>query len=142
MSATEDIFLDVDLTVPEAAEQLAKALGFELRSEETGLFLVRHQESAHVSGKLSVNYLADPEPEAPDAIDRYPLLWSLHRKGVPNWPAQMRAAREVFDEVVRALRWPALLTHDAEVAVADWSADRGLREFPADTPTDSELLVS
>lgn len=143
MSGTEDIFLSTSVAVDEAAERIAGALGFHVERDEHGIYLVREDDGVRLVGELDDNYLRESDPETPNAIDRYSLMWSLHRKAAPDWPRQMRAARHVFDEVVDKLRWPALLTtQDAQVAIADWNPDRGLREFPEGTTVDDEVVVT
>jgi hypothetical protein len=145
VSASEYIFLRSGLDVEETAHTLADVLGFELEQKETGIFLGRDnagQVEDYIAGQVSSNYLAESEPEIPDAIDHYPLMWEVYKKGIPDWIKQMEAGRAVFDEIVTKLRWPALLTHDSQIAIADFSPELGLRMFPADTSTDSPLVVS
>jgi hypothetical protein len=45
------------------------------------------------------------------------------RKAIPDWrrQRQRQATGSVFDELVAKLGWPALLTHDAQTAIADGS---------------------
>ena len=144
MSGTEEIFLSTSLAVDEAAERIAGALGFEVERDEHGIYLVREDDDGvRLVGELDGNYLRENDPETPNAIDRYSLMWSLHRKAAPDWRRQMQAARHVFDEVVDKLRWPALLTtQDAQVAIADWDPDHGAREFPEGTLVDDEVVVA
>lgn len=144
MSAVEVIFLAPGLTLEETAQRLGDALDFEVRHDEQGVYLVRDEpggDGDRLVGELHTNYLApEPEPEPPHTLDRYPVMWRLHRKAVPDWRRQREAARAVFDELVDKLRWPALLTHDAQAAIADWSPEGGLREFQDDTSVDDERV--
>jgi hypothetical protein len=144
VSATEDIFLSASLNPDEATHTLADALGFELQHDERGVFLGSdHVPSVgdYVVAEVSANYLADPQPGTPQALDQYQLLLSVHKKGVRDWAAQRRAGRAVFDRIVETLRWPALLTHDSQLAIADWNPEQGLREFPDNTSVDDQLLL-
>jgi hypothetical protein len=144
MSGTEDIFLSTSLAADEAAERIAGALGFDVERDEHGTYLVREDDDgARLVGELDANYLRESDPEIPNAIDRYSLMWSLHRKAAPDWRRQMQLARHVFNEVVDKLRWPALLTtQDAQMAIADWDPGRGVREFPEGTTVDDEAVVA
>jgi hypothetical protein len=47
------------------------------------------------------------------------------RKAIPDWRRQRQATGSVFDELVAKLGWPALLTHDAQTAIADGSPTGG-----------------
>lgn len=144
MSATEDIFLSASLTPYEATRAMADALDFQLRYDDRGTFL----GSDHLPGvddyvvaDVSVNYLANPEPDPSQALDHYTLMVSVHKKGTRDAAEQRRAGRVVFDRIVDALGWPALLTHDSQQAVADWSPTRGLREFGDNTTVDDPEVV-
>lgn len=143
MSASEVLFLSSGLSLEDTRARLSDALGFKVEQEDDELFLVRPEGSGPdlLVGKLTTNYLTpEPEPEPPHTIDRYPLMLDLYRKAVPDWQRQQQAARSVFDEVVTKLGWSALLTHDAQTAIADWSAAGGLRDFPPDTSVDDERV--
>jgi hypothetical protein len=144
VSAVEVIFLAPGLSLEETAQHIADALSFEVRHDEQGVYLVRAEPGGNgdrLVGELHANYLApEPEPEPPHTIDRYPVMWRLHRKAVPDWHRQRDAARAVFDELVDKLSWSALLTHDAQLAIADWSPEGGLREFPENTSVDDERV--
>lgn len=144
VSATEDIFLSAGLSPAEATRALADALGFELRHDEGGMFVGSDRVAGiddYVVGEVNGNYLADPEPDTPHALDRYPLMLSVHTKGVRDWKQQRRAGRVVFDRIVETLRWPALVTHDGQLAIADWDPERGLREFPDNTSVDDDRVL-
>lgn len=141
MSSTEYIFLNNGLSIDETARRLAQALGFTVDTGQDRVLLSRDDAGYQLVGELSDNYLApEPEPEPPHTIDQYPLIFNLHRKAPPDWQQQMRSARVVFDELVTTLRWPALLTHDTQIAIADWSPSGGLREFPEHTSVDDERV--
>ncbi len=125
MSGSEILFLHSGLSLDGTAAQLSDVLGFTVEREGDKLFLIRPEGNGgdRLVGKLTVNYLTpEPEPEPPHTIDRYPLMWDLYRKAVPDWQRQRQAVRSVFDDVVGKLGWPVLLTHDAQTAIADWSA--------------------
>jgi hypothetical protein len=143
VSASEILFLHSGLSLEDTAAQLSDVLGFTVEREGDKLFLVRPEDNDvdRLVGKLAENYLTpEPEPEPPHTIDRYPLMWELYRKAVPDWQRQRQAARSVFDDVVAKLGWPALLTHDAQTAIADWSPTGGLRDFPPHTSVDDERV--
>jgi hypothetical protein len=141
VSSTEYIFLNNGLNIEETARQLADALGFTVERDQDRVLLSRDDDGYRLVGELSTNYLApEPEPEPPHTIDQYPLILNLHRKAPPDWQRQMRSARAVFNELITTLRWPALLTHDTQTAIADWSPIGGLRNFPEHTSVDDEQV--
>lgn len=141
MSSTEYIFLDNGLGIDDTARRLVEALGFTIEDDQDRVLLSRDDAGYRLVGELSGNYLApEPEPEPPHTIDQYPLIFNLYRKAPPDWQHQMRSARTVFDELTTTLRWPALLAHDTQTAIADWSPSAGLREFPEHTSVDDERV--
>ncbi|MGH3663294.1 MAG: hypothetical protein ACRDTQ_15750 [Micromonosporaceae bacterium] len=144
MTTTDQIFFHADLTPEQAAQAIADALGCDLEMIEGGAYLGRSHVAGltdYVAGPVSDNYLAEPDGEILAGYDRYPLMWEMVKKGVPDWVRQKTAARALFDEMTAKLGWPALLTHENEIAIADFSPERGLRVFDEDTPVDAAIVI-
>lgn len=146
MSVTEDLFLRVHLPPVEAARELATTLDWEIEIRDGTAFLGRDgvgDVAGWVAGKVHANVYSDepPDPQERTVFDGHPVVWEIFRRG-PELELQRRAARAVFDAVVERLRWPAVLTHDLQTAVAAWDPDHGLREFPDGTPVDAPHLTT
>lgn len=143
MSVTEQIFFRVDLDPEAAARAIADALGFEFEKTDTGVFLGRDnvgELTDYLAGQVTVNYMGDPDSPAGDrsAIDDYPLVWDVHKKGGYDPDEQLRGARALVGEMIDKLGWPLLLVHELEIAVLAWSPETGLTEFPDNTSVDSD----
>lgn len=143
MSVSEQIFFRVDLTPEQAAQAIAEALGGDLQQDDTGVYVGRDNVGGpadYVTGEISVNYHADDVLDSHSALDLYPLMWRIHKKGPHDPDAQQRGARALFDGMTSKLGWPALLVHDLETAIAQWNPQHGLTEFPTETSVDDEMF--
>jgi hypothetical protein len=143
VSATDQIFFRTELDPEAAARAIADALGCEFEKSDRGVFLGRDKVGGltdYFAGQVSVNYLGDPDnpPGERSAIDDYPLVWAVHKKGGYDPDQQLRGARALAGEMIEKLAWPLLLVHELEIAVLAWSPEDGLIEFPADTSVDAE----
>lgn len=148
MAALEQIYLHSDLEPRDAAEAIAAAIGGDIRDADEAVYVGRDQVIGGdgAGGEVSVNYdaMGEPDPDdLPSASDGYRLVWQVYKYGIRDAEKQRQAARVLFDDLTTKLRWPILLVHNLQIAVADWNPDRGLREFPSETSvTAADVLTS
>lgn len=145
MSVTEDLFLMVDLPPAEAARRIADALGMDVKIRAGGIYVGGcgfAGTDRHVGGRVYENLYSEDDPAHDErtVFDGHSLVWDISRSGADH-DLQRAAARAIFDAVVTRLRWPAVLTHDLQTAVAAWDPEHGLREFPPHTPVDDPAIL-
>lgn len=140
MSSSLHIFLSTGLMPSEAAQQLATAFGVEPVERDGSVYVALRRDDAEVGGEVMRNIYGsppDPEPDEASAIDGYDIAWEIRR--VPSDEgARAAAARQLFDETVERLRWPALLVDNLSVLVAAWHPSAGRTDFPAGTSPDAD----
>lgn len=146
MTAYEEIFFQVDLTPDEAAEAIATALGGRVERDDMGIHAIGPVGgfADDLAGEVDTNFLADDPAGAdyaPAGYDAYNLMWAVFKTGAADREVQRAGARALFTEVTTKLRWPALLTHDSDLAIAVWDPDTGLHEFPDDTVIDADEVL-
>ncbi len=132
------IFLSTGLAPGEAAAQLATAFGVEPVERDHGVYVALRRDDAQVGGEVIRNIYGappDPEPDEISAIDGYDIAWEIRRVPADD-DARRAAARQLFDEIVERLRWPALLVDNFSTLVAGWHPSVGRTDFPAGTTPD------
>ncbi|MEV6490820.1 hypothetical protein AB0M20_19710 [Actinoplanes sp. NPDC051633] len=141
------IFLSTGLGPSEAARQLATAFSVEPVERDGNVYVALRRDDAEVGGEVKRNIFGappDPEPDEVSALDGYDVVWEIRR--IPaDEDARAAAARQLFDEIIERLPWPALLVDSLSTLVAAWHPNVGRTDFPAGTTpdaTDQELWQS
>ena len=140
MSSSLHIFLSTGLAPHEAAQQLATAFDVDAVERDGRVFVALQRDDAEVGGEVKRNIYGappDPEPDELSVLDGYDIAWEVRR--VPaDEDARRAAARQLFDEIVERLRWPALLVGNLSTLVAAWHPSVGRTDFPAGTSPDAD----
>ena len=132
MSTTDHILLRTGLTPPDAARNLATALGMEL---STGGLPDTHIVGGRIPGLTSYsggvvtkNYLGN-EPGEPSIMDHYDVMWEIRSTDRKEETVHAESLR-LFALVTERLRWPAMLYRNLAWLVAVWSPTDGRHDFP------------
>jgi hypothetical protein len=140
VSTSLHIFLSTGLAPSEAAQQLATAFGVEPVERDGKVYVALRRDDAELGGEVERNIYGappDPEPDEMSVIDGYDIAWEI-RRIPPDGDARRAEARQLFDEIVERLRWPALLVENLSSLVAAWHPSAGLTDFPAGTSLDAD----
>jgi hypothetical protein len=139
VSSSLHIFLSTGLAPAETAQQLAVALDAEWVERDGSVYVSLRRDDAEVGGEVTENMYGappNPKPDEISALDGYDIAYEVRR--VPHDEAANRAAaRQIFDEIVERLSWPALLVDGLDILVAAWHPSVGRTEFPAGTTPDA-----
>jgi hypothetical protein len=146
MSDDDSIFLATSKPVGEVAEWLAGTLGLE-RVDDPELTDGQHffrGRARTVDGKLLVlvepNHYGEVDPESDEvsAIDDYPVFVDIHYAGERDEELQQRAARAVFDELVKTNPdMPMILSHNLALFIAAYLPSAGVQYFEPGTTLDA-----
>jgi len=151
MSTNDNVFLAADGPIGTVAEWLAVVLDLEsvadpdLRENERlfrGSALAAQRELGLL---LRPNTYAEiaPEPDAVQALDRYPIDLDIRLTGPQDDELQLRETRAVFDRLVTARNdVPMLLIHNLDTLVAAHLPGSGTHSFePLISPDAPDINV-
>lgn len=152
MSVREDMLIQSDIPVADAASMIADILGLQVfpkQYEEDSDIPVGGPAATTPNGRVvilvdrNVFVSPDPGPDEISAYDYYPLslniwcgVWGDPRPDREE--VQRREARRIFELMIGA--WPdvpMLLGHDGDFLVASYLPDLGVHEFPPKTTPDA-----
>lgn len=142
MANFEHIFLRSDLPKDRLADEIASALGLEqVRTEDNRTVLkrpARTVENGEAGGDLYANRFGDPsgDPEDEAVFDRHEYVWDIGYTGRDR-EVQVDEARQFFNDLVEAGRWPVVLVRGLDVLLAAWNPAAGVRWFPPYTSPDA-----
>lgn len=142
MADFEHIFLRSDLPLDQLADEITVALGLQqVRTADNRIVLKRPPRtvnSGETGGDIYVNFFADlsGDPEDEAIFDGHQYVWDIGYTGRDE-DVQVEEARQFFNDLVEAGRWPVILLRGLGVLLAAWSPDAGVCWFPPRTSPDA-----
>jgi hypothetical protein len=142
MSTFEHLFLRSDLPMDQLANEVATALGLEqVRTDDNRIVLKRPASTAEneeTGGDLYANHFADPsgDQEEEAVFDGHQYVLDVGYTGRDR-EVQVEEARQFFNDLVEAGRWPVVLVRGLDVLLAAWNPHAGVRWFPPYTSPDA-----
>ena len=143
MSQFEQIFFDVDGTLPGIGSILAEALRLRSFPQGVEVGVAGDPETSdlqtRVVGTVGPNIFAETTPEEPSDVSIFDdMPWVLEfRVRKDDFHLQQETALLLFRRMASTLGWRSALTSEYATLVATQDAVHGYREFPSDTLSDA-----